>query len=116
MDDSNYSSPKPITPKDLDTTRRIPDQVINIVNDMIRDSYDGSRAIIEQDALLEKICLRMAVENKDRQMIFDKGWLNFEKFYEKAGWKVKYFSPDRGETGRTGFSFEKKPYGGTGKR
>lgn len=106
MDDPNHVSAKPITPKELDTIRRIPEQVITIVNDMIRENYDGSRAIIEQDPLLEKICLVMGV--KDRQMITEKGWLNFEKFYRKAGWKVEYFSPDRGETGRTGFSFEKK--------
>ena len=102
----NEPNVKPITPKELDTVRRIPEQVITIVNDMIRENYDGTRAVIEQDALLEKICLVMAVN--DRQMIFDKGWLNFEKFYQKAGWKVEYFSPDRGETGRTGFSFVKK--------
>jgi hypothetical protein len=96
---------KPITPKEIEVNSHIPDTVIEIVNAMIREAYDGSRAVINQDVLASKICLAMDVE---RDVPFKKKWRDFEKVYRKAGWTVDYYSPDRGEMGDSTFTFSKK--------
>ena len=96
---------KPITPKEIEVKSHIPDTVIEVVNAMIRDAYDGSRAVISQDVLASKICIAMNVE---REVPFKKKWMDFEKLYKKAGWVVDYYSPDRGETGDSTFTFSKK--------
>lgn len=93
----------PIRPDQV--KKKIPSEVIQIVNDLISEAWDGKRATIKQNAIVAKICDRLNVK---REFVFAKGWLDFEILFENAGWEVTYDRPSIGDTYEAYFRFEKK--------
>ncbi len=82
----------------------IPNEVIDIFNELIKNDYTGVRAVVFQDDVLK------ALEKKGfkREDVFEKRWLDVEGIYKKKGWKVAYDRPGYNETGRAYFEFVAK--------
>ena len=93
----------PISPKEV--THAIPDFVIEAVNDLIKKKWDGKKAVIYQDEILDIIS---GDDNKpSRKTIFDNNWLDFEDLYREQGWKVEYDKPEYYENYKAYFKFTK---------
>ena len=99
---------EPIRPSEVKVV--IPDFIIQAVNELIEDKWNGEEAVIEQDEILDKV----VDTDQDsptyctRDKIFKKGWLDFEDLYRKAGWCVVYERPAYYETWDAYFKFTKK--------
>lgn len=95
---------KPISPKEV--THTIPDFIIEAVNDLINEKWDGKEAVIYQDEILERVSSDEHDSDKpSRQTIFDNNWLDFEDLYRKQGWKVIYDKPAYYENYKAFFKF-----------
>lgn len=98
---------KPITPQEV--TREIPDFVINTVNNLIQQKWDGREAVIKQNEIMVIISSNDADDPRPtRKEVYDHNWLDFEKLYEKVGWECKYFKPPYYESWDPYFKFKKK--------
>ena len=104
---------QPIKPSEVVKEVNIPDFIIEAVNKLIKEKWDGSEAKIYQDDILEIV----AVYQKDpdandgrptREEVFKNHWLDFEDLYRKQGWKVVYDKPAYCETYKAYFVFSKK--------
>jgi len=82
---------KPITPEEVKKTVAIPSFVFEEFNRLIAENFDGQRARVLQADVLREIVNRTG-------NIADIKWLNVERFYEAAGWKVEYNKPDYNDT------------------
>lgn len=99
---------KPITPQealDMKITS-IPDVVIETVNAMLAEKMtkSGHITLLQKD-IVERICL--ADKTLHKGLIYDRGWLDFEPFYEAAGWKIVYDKPAYNELYDANFTFSK---------
>lgn len=95
---------KPITPQEV--THEIPDFVINAVNGLIKQKWDGHEAVIKQDEIMNIISSNDVDDPRPtHKEVYDHKWLDFENLYEKAGWECKYFNY---ETWDAYFEFKKK--------
>lgn len=90
---------KPITPDEV--VHEIPDVIIEVVNDLIREKWNGQKSHILQEEILERLSI-------PRDEIFDKHWLDFEHIYREAGWHVIYDKPGWNENYKAFFDFTKK--------
>lgn len=100
---------QPISPQEaLDSKiTSIPDVVIETVNRMLAEKMTrGGYINLLQKDIVERICA--ASPGLHRSEVFNKGWLDFEPFYEKAGWKVQYDKPAYCESYEANFTFTKK--------
>lgn len=108
----NTMSIQPITPQealDLKITM-IPDEIIETVNRMIAEKMTkgGSVTLLQKDIVLNAILLfEQRGKPTTANEIYDKHWLDFEPFYEKAGWKVAYDKPAYCESYDANFTFKK---------
>lgn len=100
---------QPISPQealDLKITS-IPDVVIETVNQMIAEKMTKRpHIVLLQKDICDRICA--ASPGLHNSEIYAKGWLDFEPFYEKAGWKVVYDKPAYCESYEANFTFSKK--------
>ncbi len=97
---------RPIKPSEVAGRKEgnIPDAVFESFNELISRTFVDGYATIKQDdvvALLKK----KGLKKKD---VFDNGWLNVEKAYEAAGWKVSYDQPAYNESYPATFTFSPK--------
>lgn len=97
---------QPITPQEALALKitNIPDVVIETVNKMLAEKITKNPRIV----LLQKdICDRVCAASPDlhTRLIYANGWLDFEPFYEKAGWKVVYDKPSYCENYEANFTF-----------
>jgi hypothetical protein len=105
----NRMAVKPISPQEaLDAKiTTIPDFVIDAVNAMLAEKMTkhGRITLLQKD-----ICDRICATNPGvhKSQIYNSGWLDFEPFYEKAGWNVKYDSPAYCESYEPSFDFSKR--------
>ena len=90
---------KPITPDEV--VHEIPDVIIETVNQLIKEKWNGYKAHILQDDILERV-------NIPRDEIFEKNWLDFEHIYREAGWSVIYDNPGWDENYKAFFEFKRK--------
>ena len=97
---------KPITPKDVAKQKLdvFPDAVIEAFNEVIAAHYSNGSATITQKEVVE----RMVAKGLKKDNIFDKGWLDVEDVYRKAGWTVKYDKPGYNESYEPIFIFKKR--------
>lgn len=100
----------PIKPTDISPNMDIiiPDFVIEAVNEILKEKYrSGTNTVrIEQSELIKRVTkINPKIKPKE---IFDNHMFDFEKLYEKYGWKVKYRSPDRDESFDEFFIFKPK--------
>ena len=95
---------EPIRP--CDVKHEIPDFIIEAVNKLIQEKWDGYEATVKQSEILSAINLK---EHKTTSKeIFDRGWMDIEDIYRKRGWDVTYESPDYTESFPPYFTFKPK--------
>lgn len=106
---------KPITPAEAVNHQdsRIPDFVIETVNELIKNKMVRGTCTFTQDDIINAICASKNLPdiprptgtdvNYDhiRGAIFSNHWLDFEKMYRDAGWKVTYDKPHYSESIQT---------------
>lgn len=98
----------PIKPKEVGKRKNasIPEEVFTVFNDLIVKHWDedGKFAEIKQGEALSLIARAM---DYTRETVIDKGLLDVESAYRKAGWKVDYDRPGFNETYEATFRFYK---------
>ncbi len=100
---------KPLNPREVQSlnqrfrTERIPDEVIEIFNEMIVKEWNGRDATIRQDDIVAAVVEKLGLES-DRP-VFDNHWLDVEELFRKEGWKVEYDRPAYCETFPATFKF-----------
>ena len=97
---------KPLRPEDVAVAKAetIPDKVIEVVNNLIAQKWNGSTATLTQDEILDAIVSYVACS---RQYVLDNNWLDFEEVYRDVGWSVAYDKPGYCEHGIACFRFSK---------
>jgi hypothetical protein len=102
---------EPIKPKDVVKAKgaALPDEVIEAFNELIAKYTDGKVSIVKQKEVVNVILFKLKLrDDRDRwtaQGIFDNHWLDVEKVYQKAGWKVEYDKPGYNESYEATFKF-----------
>lgn len=98
---------KPISASEIDQVKAasIPDEVIEAFNELIQKSWDGYQAIVKQSVVADLAAKKL---NVSRQTLFDNHWLDVEKMFKQAGWKVDYDKPGYNEDYEASFTFSKK--------
>lgn len=88
---------KPISPMECAAKKleAIPDAVIEAFNTLIAARFDGRESGFRQSEIVEAITKAMCIPIAE---VFQKGYLDVEEVYRKAGWIVKYDSPGFNET------------------
>ena len=83
---------KPITPNEIDQIKisRIPEIVFDTFNNEIIRNFSDNSAIVKQEDIIQSLIIATGV---NRDFIFANGWLDIEKAYRAAGWKVVYGKP-----------------------
>ena len=81
---------EPIRPNEVDLSKRIPDLMIEAVNKLISQKYNGSSFTILQKDIVAKY-VELGGDSKE---MTDKGYLDFESLFEKYGWHVSYNKAD----------------------
>ena len=100
---------EPIRPSDV--KKIIPDFVIEAVNQLIKEKWDGYKAVILQDEIMDVISSDDPDNDKpSRREVFDKGWLDFETLYREKGWNVEYDKPGYNEFYNAKFIFKSKKH------
>lgn len=100
----------PITPSQAKVRKinAVPPQVLEAFNELITENLSGGYAIITQKEAITRI------QSKINQTlgnyyspddICERGWLDIEDIYRKAGWKVEYDKPGFNETYEATFEF-----------
>ncbi len=83
---------------------KLPPEVFQVFNDLIKEDWDGSQATVLQDEAAERIAKALGIS---RSKVFDKHLLDVEGFYEEAGWDVVYDKPGYNEDYTAFFRFRK---------
>jgi hypothetical protein len=98
---------KPISPDNIVEAKlkTIPDEVIQVFNDLIVRKWNGSSSCIKQDDIITEIQTKLAC---GLQEIFDNKWLDVEDAYRAEGWVVEYDKPAYNESYAATFEFKKK--------
>lgn len=97
---------QPITPQEVGTGafEHLPEEVIEIFNGFIEDKWNGKESFFTQDEVMEALEERFML---NREVLFDRRYLDVEGVYRNAGWKVQYESPSIGESFKAYFKFWK---------
>jgi hypothetical protein len=97
----------PITPKEAQVahTGSIPEVVFDVFNKLLSERWTAGKIVIKQDEVVAELEDALGLDRKD---VFDKGWLDIETLYEKAGWEVKYDKPGYCEEYGAFWEFSKK--------
>ena len=89
-----------ITPEEAEKARKssIPDYVFQAFNELLAENFYNVGTIIYQHEVLKRIInLYPSIIENDKDSIvnslFVNHWLDIEKFYERAGWKVTFYKP-----------------------
>lgn len=76
------------------------------MNELLAENYSEGRILIKQDDIIQRVLDKLP--NLSRNEIFSKKYLDFEKRYEDAGWKVVYDRPAFDENYQPFFAFTEK--------
>ena len=92
---------EPIRPNQV--KRILPDYIIDSVNQLIEERYNGGSFTITKKEIITKAFNhpdQTEYENRSsfERHLYDKKYLDFESVYHKAGWECEYISPDRGDS------------------
>jgi len=93
---------KPITPDEV--RKELPDEVVEIFNDLIKQNWNGHEAVVKQTEALTAITRRLEIEASE---VFKRRLLDVEQAFREAGWKVEYDKPGWDETYDAFFRFSK---------
>lgn len=80
---------KPISPGELYSIvhKRRMDGVIDVVNGLITEAWDGRKAVITTDNMATAVASRLKISTQE---LFDRLLLDIEEIYEEVGWVVNY--------------------------
>lgn len=97
----------PIKPKEVQSRKnaKIPNEVFQVINEMIEGDWDGNSATVLQDEAAKKIAKKLKITT---DQVFDRHYMDIEGAYRKAGWKVEYDKPGYCEDYEAFFRFTKK--------
>lgn len=76
---------EPIKPNEVKPI--IPNEVIEVFNSLIKESWDGIYARVLQWRAVKLIAQKMSITKKD---VLAEGYLNIEEIYRAVGWQVNY--------------------------
>lgn len=98
---------QPITPKEaaeqLPKHSAIPELLFRVVNDLILQKFDGTNKFDITIPEIKSLWKSFTVD------YFQSSYLNFEPFYEKAGWNVEWIKESNAwEDGYDRFEFSPK--------
>lgn len=98
---------KPITPNEIVQHKfeNLPDSVIEVFNLLIAQSWDGTKAIVEQRSAANLIAKKLDIT---QAQVYEKKLLDVEEVYRKAGWVVMYDKPAYCESYEATFTFKRK--------
>jgi hypothetical protein len=98
---------KPVTPQDIAAAKgaRLPEEVIDVFNDLIVQGFSGSSSQVVQGEAAELIAERLGTTVEE---VYKRGLLNVEEFYRAAGWNVRYDKPGFNESYAAFFVFSLK--------
>ena len=91
----------PITPEQARTEHYIPDEITQIVNDLLAERAGSRMITIKQKEIVE----RAEALGLNRRTIYDNHWLDFEDRFRSAGWEVDYDKPGFNEDYDAFFEF-----------
>lgn len=99
---------QPIKPEEIARKKQevIPDYVVEIINRIIAEKWNGASSVIKQS----DIVARIRDYNFQRNTLtehFNTDWLEFEDIYRSAGWKIRHDKPAYNETYPATFTFSK---------
>lgn len=95
----------PITPEEAQEPRPdIPEYVFDAFNELIVKNLTGKRSVVMQDEVAD---LAARLGDVSKSYLYDEKYLDVERHYEQAGWKVVYDKPAYNETYRPTFTFTK---------
>lgn len=94
---------EPIKPENVE--KKLPDEVIEVFNDLINQYWDGTRACVRQHEAAKLVAERMNVKVG---ILFEKKYMDVEDVYRKAGWNVVYDKPGFNESYEPFFVFSHK--------
>jgi hypothetical protein len=101
---------KPASPAEIKARRakceHIPPFVFEAVNKLLALNIEDDYASLNQEDLITEI-LKLSPETPCEEL-FEKKWFDFEPFYNKKGWKVKYIKGAYYETFDPYWVFEVK--------
>jgi hypothetical protein len=105
-EESMVNKVKPIKPNDVEKEKEknIPDAVFEAFNELIAKNFFSGSAMVKT---IEVVKL-MKTKGLDAQDIYNKGWLDVEGVYRKAGWHVTYDSPGYNENYDAYFVFRRR--------
>jgi hypothetical protein len=98
----NMSTGKPITPDEAEVREDVPGEVFDAFNELIREGH----GTVKQVDVVTRILFKMP--HVERHEIFNRGWLNVEGAYRKAGWTVQYDKPGYNESYEAYFTFTRR--------
>ncbi len=78
----------PIKPHEVEVTK--PDEAIEVFNSLIRGSWDGRQAKVDQKTAATLIAEKMGMP---REEVFARKYLDIEGVFRDAGWEVTYEKP-----------------------
>ena len=81
---------RPITPAQVAKKVKIPDVVIEVINNLIEENWNGKGATVMQKQAAAQIAQKMEIPV---QKVYDNHYLDIEEIYTKAGWSVEYSKP-----------------------
>ena len=101
------STGRPIGPDDADELvaakqATIPEAVFEAFNELIARDWDGTRAIITQQEVVDLITSKMAISRAD---VYRRKYLDIEVLYKAVGWHVEYDKPAFNESSPATFIF-----------
>ena len=98
---------QPLTPEQIKKVEgdSIPSVVIESVNELLLEKVRNGRTTLLQNEVVDRI-LKKAGNEITKKMLFDKGWLDFEPVFRRAGWVVEFDRPAYCETYEPKWIFE----------
>jgi hypothetical protein len=105
--------PGPIKPKEVQKKRNesFPEEVFDAFNEMIVKEWDGHSASFTLKSVADLAIKKLKEGGRNRgltrQGMYDKGWMDVEDVYQKAGWEVEFDKPGYNEDYEANFKFSK---------
>jgi len=84
--------PGPIKPKEVQKAKNkdIPERVFKVFNQLIKKTWDGSRATVMQSEAAKLVATALDIDESE---VYERHLLDVEASYREAGWQVVYDKP-----------------------
>lgn len=98
---------KPITPKEAlgKKQEQLPDEVLEAFNELIAANLKDRESTFKATDAVNLIRQKLEIKS---DAIYEKGYLDIEQIYRKAGWEVEYDQPAYCESYPATYTFRAK--------